>query len=111
MKAVDAVYAQVLINQRRIGEIAWRYASAAVVLGAAVMDRLLDGRPALSPVLVEHLAGQESHLGDLRDSCDGSYARLISERGDDEQRRDGRGRRGTAVRHQDRARREPREVE
>lgn len=81
--AIDAVYALALTSERRIGEIAWRYASAAVVLGAAVMDRLLDAQPALSPVLVEHLAGNEACLGDLREACDGTYARLISERGDD----------------------------
>lgn len=81
--AIDAVASLAYTNQRRIGEITWRYASAAVVLGAAAMDRLLAGSSALSPVLVEHLAGHEARLGDLREACDGTYARLITERDDD----------------------------
>jgi hypothetical protein len=81
--AIDAVAALAYDHQRRIGEVTWRYTSAAVVLGAAVMDRLLTGAPALNPVLVEHLAGQEACLRDLQEACDGPYERLITERDDD----------------------------
>jgi hypothetical protein len=82
--AIDALTSLAYIHQRRIGEVTWRYASAAVVLGAAVMDRLLAGDRALDSVWVEHLAGHEACLGDLREACDGTYARLIAERADDD---------------------------
>jgi hypothetical protein len=81
--AIDAATALAYDHQRRIAEITWHYASAAVVLGAAVMDRLLAGSPALSPVLVEHLAGHEACLGGLLEACDGTYERLITEQDDD----------------------------
>ena len=50
--AIDAVAALAYDHQRRIGEVTWRYASAAVALGSAVMGagrgpRGVDGRGGL----------------------------------------------------------------
>lgn len=81
--AVREVWRQASVHERRMGEIAWRYVSAAVVLGAEVLDRLLAGRAALSAELVDHLAGHEATLDALSAACDGTYARLIAARNDD----------------------------
>ncbi|MFI2241202.1 hypothetical protein [Streptomyces chrestomyceticus] len=67
----------------QVGALTWRYASAAAVLGMAVMDRLAQQLPPLEPRLVEELARFEPSLGELKKACGAPYERLISVRDDD----------------------------
>lgn len=69
--------------ERSIGEITWRYASAATVLGITVWDRLTCGRPPLSTQTLELLAAEEPTLGQLRGIFSGPYARLLEFRADE----------------------------
>ncbi|MFJ9008886.1 hypothetical protein [Streptomyces canus] len=69
--------------ERQASALAWRYASAAVVLGMAVMDRLIRHQPPLTPELVDEMATHEPALGTLKDACDAPYERMIAARADD----------------------------
>ncbi|GGU51778.1 hypothetical protein [Streptomyces violascens] len=52
--------------ERGIGLLAWRYASAATVLGTAVLERVVHGRPAPTADQVTGLCDEPS-LGELRE--------------------------------------------
>lgn len=51
--------------ERGVGLLAWRYASAALVLGTSILDRVVNGRPALTAAAVTALC-EEPSLGELR---------------------------------------------
>lgn len=53
--------------ERSLGNASWRYASAYAVLGIAVFDRLVQGRPPLTAVTVQGLF-EEPTLAQLRDA-------------------------------------------
>ncbi|MFI6055448.1 hypothetical protein ACIBCO_35850 [Streptomyces violascens] len=53
--------------ERGVGLLAWRYASAAAVLGTAVLDRVVHDRPAPTAAQVTALC-EEPSLGELRES-------------------------------------------
>ncbi|MCC2274906.1 hypothetical protein LKL35_05575 [Streptomyces sp. ET3-23] len=81
--AVNEACSKAIAYEEQIGVIAWRYASAAAVLGMTVLDRLMCGWPPLSPESVEQLAGEEPTLGRLREICSAPYDRLIATLEDD----------------------------
>lgn len=83
LAALNELYRPADAYQRQASALAWRYASAAVVLGMTVLDRLVCDRPPLAPDLVEELARHEPTLGVLKEACDAPYARLIVARADD----------------------------
>ncbi|MEU1628258.1 hypothetical protein ABZ746_23595 [Streptomyces sp. NPDC020096] len=53
--------------ERGVGLLAWRYASAAAVLGTGILDRVVGGRPALTAAAVTALC-EEPTLGQLREA-------------------------------------------
>ncbi|MEU7260603.1 hypothetical protein AB0B21_33055 [Streptomyces rimosus] len=53
--------------ERGVGLLAWRYASAATVLGASVLDCLVGGRPPLTATAATELC-KEPTLGQLRNA-------------------------------------------
>jgi len=53
--------------ERGVGLLAWRYASAAAVLGTSILDRVVRDRPALTAAEVTALC-EEPSLGQLRDA-------------------------------------------
>ncbi|WP_223864702.1 hypothetical protein [Streptomyces sp. 5-10] len=67
-EAMDAVCEPAAHYERRISEITWRYASASVVLGITVLDRLVSGRPPLNPSVVKRLASIEPTLGQMQEA-------------------------------------------
>ncbi|MGP4091024.1 hypothetical protein [Streptomyces sp. KR55] len=83
LTALNELYRPADAYERHASALAWRYASAAAVLGMAVMDRLIGDRPPLAPELVEEMATHEPTLGTLKESCDAPYERLIAARADD----------------------------
>lgn len=82
LEAVDAACSHAIVFEQRIGEIAWHHASAAVVLGMTVLDRLLSGGPPLSDATVKRLAGKEATLGELSQVCGAPYDRMLAMRED-----------------------------
>jgi hypothetical protein len=78
LAAMHEVCGQAIGYEERVGAAAWRYASAAAVLGMAVMDRLLDGRPPLTDDALESLGDHEPTLGLLKRTCGERYGRLIA---------------------------------
>jgi hypothetical protein len=83
LTALDQLYRPADAYERQVGTLAWQYASAAVVLGMAVMDRLICDRPPIAPELVEELAAHEPSLGTLKEACGAAYERMIAARNDD----------------------------
>ncbi|MCZ4102938.1 hypothetical protein [Streptomyces sp. H39-C1] len=81
--AARAASSAAVAYERTIGEITWRYASAATVLGITIWDRLTCGRPPLSTQTLEVLAAEEPTLGQLRGIFSGPYARLLAFRADE----------------------------
>ncbi|MGW7617495.1 hypothetical protein ACWGLG_16840 [Streptomyces antimycoticus] len=64
--AMDAAYDPAAQYERRISEITWRYASASMLLGITVLDRLVSGRPPLNPSVVKQLASPFRRAGCVR---------------------------------------------
>ncbi|WP_123970117.1 hypothetical protein [Streptomyces sp. TLI_185] len=83
LAALHELYRPADAYERQASALAWRYASAAAVLGMAVMDRLIRDQPPLATDLVDEVATHEPTLGTLKDACDAPYERMIAARADD----------------------------
>ncbi|MEW2467914.1 hypothetical protein AB0919_23260 [Streptomyces sp. NPDC046994] len=83
LAALGELYDSADVYERQASALTWRSASAAVVLGMTVLDRLVCDRPPLAESLVEKLSTHEPTLGTLREVCDAPYERLIAARADD----------------------------
>nr|WP_161558440.1 hypothetical protein [Streptomyces antimycoticus] len=83
--AMDAAYDPAAQYERRISEITWRYASASMLLGITVLDRLVSGRPPLNPSVVKQLASTEPTLGQMREAFSIPSSRLRAARDTKEQ--------------------------
>ncbi|MCZ4123791.1 hypothetical protein [Streptomyces sp. H39-S7] len=77
-RAVRAAHVAAAAYERTIGEIAWHCASAAVVVGITIWDRLTSGRPPLRARTLESLAHNEPTVGQLRQAFSGPYTRLMA---------------------------------
>lgn len=65
-------------HEYELGAVAWRYAGTAAVVAMAVMDRLLCGRPPLTPEQLAALTESEPTLGALKEAAGEPYARMIA---------------------------------
>lgn len=78
-EAVDQLASGVSAYERRAALIAWRYTAAALVLGVAVLRRVVETKPALTVTGVEELC-QEPTLGQLHEALSVPVADLTPER-------------------------------
>ncbi|MEV0117653.1 hypothetical protein AB0H77_31170 [Streptomyces sp. NPDC050844] len=84
--AVGDLWGEALHYERKAGELAWRYASAAVVLGVSVWHRLATQQPPLTEQVVASLASREPTLGELKGALKGLYAEVIATQPDSGER-------------------------
>ncbi|MCX4451605.1 hypothetical protein [Streptomyces sp. NBC_01789] len=78
-EAVGQLASDVGAYERRAALIAWRYAAAALVLGVAVLRRVVDNKPPLTVTGVEELC-QEPTLGQLHEALSAPVADLVPAR-------------------------------
>ncbi|MDX2565330.1 hypothetical protein PV371_37835 [Streptomyces sp. TX20-6-3] len=77
--AVDQLATGVASYERRAALTAWRYTAAALVLGVAVLQRVVEAKPPLTAKVVEELC-QEPTLGQLHEALSVPVADLVPER-------------------------------
>ncbi|MFI9781111.1 hypothetical protein ACIHCV_41915 [Streptomyces sp. NPDC051956] len=82
-EAVDDLARLASRHDDQMAAVAWRYASAGLVLGMAVLDRLMQGTPPLSHKEILALGEREPTLAQLEAVLQEPFDRLIQFRDDD----------------------------
>ncbi|MDG4859044.1 hypothetical protein P8605_12915 [Streptomyces sp. T-3] len=75
--AVGELCSEALDFERKVGELAWRTASASMMVSIAVWHRLLTGQSPLADQAVAYLASHEPTLGELKTALEGPYAEVL----------------------------------